>query len=399
MKIALVSPYDYPYPGGVTQHIHHLEEEFRRLGHQVKIIAPSSSDKEELARENIIKVGNVVSIPANGSVARITLSLRLSGRVKRILDHEQFDVVHLHEPMLPALPLTVLHHSRALNIGTFHAYWGTNIAYFYAKPILKRFFNKLDGRIAVSEAALGFVSRHFPGDYTIIPNGINLQRFGGDVPPIAELRDGKLNILFVGRLEKRKGFKYLLKAFPLVKRALPQARLIVVGAYSEGVKARYEAYVARHNLQDIIFTGYVTADMLPRYYRTCDVFCAPSTGGESFGIVLLEAMASGKPVVASDIEGYRLVVSDSVDGLLVPPKDEEALAETLIRLLQDPSLGYEMGQRGALKAQDYSWSKVARRVLNYYQSVMRSCGMAPIQSPLPQPSPLRVPGLPLILLT
>lgn len=369
MKIALVSPYDYPYPGGVTAHISHLEREFTRMGHQVRIIAPSSKDKDQLAQERVLKVGSVIPIPANGSVARITLSLRMSSRVKQYLEAEQFDIVHLHEPLVPGLPLTVLHHSKAVNIGTFHAYWGLNIGYFYANPVLKRFFKKLHGRIAVSPAAARFVSRHFPAEYEIIPNGIDVERFGPGVEPLPEFRDGKLNILFVGRLERRKGFKYLIKAFRRVKQELPNTRLLVAGAYSEKAQRRYEEFVIDHGLADVCFLGYLPPEKLAQCYRTADVFCAPSTGGESFGIVLLEAMASGRAIVASDIEGYRSVVSHGVDGILVRPKDEEALAAALIQVLLDANLREAMGTNGWLKSQDYSWSKVAQRVLNYYERV------------------------------
>lgn len=369
MKIGLVSAYDYPYPGGVSEHIHHLEEEFTRLGHTVKIIAPSSSDKEELARENVLKVGSVVPIPANGSVARITLSLRLSGRVKQILRQEQFDVIHLHEPLLPALPVTVLRHSNALNIGTFHAYQSRSLGYFYGKKILKRFFNKLHGKIAVSQAAMEFISKYFSGNYSIIPNGIDLRDFRDDVEPLPEFNDGSLNILFVGRLEKRKGFQYLIKAFPYIKRDFPNARLIVAGAYSDDDKAQYEYFAEKAGLSDVVFVGFVPSETLPRYYKSCDIFCAPSTGGESFGIILLEAMAMGKPIVASDIEGYRELVQPGEEGLLVPPKDETALAVALVRLLTDKELRVKMGQNGRRKVLDYSWSKIARQILSYYHQV------------------------------
>lgn len=385
MKIALVSPYDYPYAGGVQEHIYHLAEESRRLGHQVKVIAPSSSDVEELAREDIYKVGSVVRIPSNGSVARLTLSLRLSGHIKRILREEDFDVIHLHEPLLPALPITVLRHSQALNIGTFHAYAGSNICYFYGKPVLRRFFNKLDGRIAVSGSAQRFVSRYFPGDYTVIPNGIDLDRFGATVKPLPQFDDGKLNILFVGRLEKRKGFAYLLRAFPTVKRAVPQARLIIVGAYSEKIKRRYASIVEQRGLRDVCFVGYAAPEELGRYYKSCHVFCAPSIGGESFGIVLLEAMAASRPIVASDIEGYSLLVDHGQQGILVPPKDPEALAMALIRLLGDTATREEMGQKGFLRAQDYSWEKIAHRVLAYYGWAARRSGVGalwPVEAPM-----------------
>ena len=374
MKIALVSPYDYPYPGGVTEHIAHLEAHFTRQGHDVRIIAPSSSDHEELAKGRVLKVGSVVPIPSNGSVARITLSLRLSGRVKRILREEQFDIVHLHEPLTPALPLTVLHHSHAVNIGTFHRYGGTHLMYYYGKPILRRFFNRLDGRIAVSEAALRFVSRHFPAKYIIIPNGIDLADFGAHIRPIDELRDGKLNILFVGRLDKRKGFSFLLRAYLRVKQEIPNVRLIVVGAYSEKNRRRYASFVERHDLADVHFVGYVSKGELARFYRTCDVFCAPSTGGESFGIILLEAMASGRPIVASNIDGYRSVVENGREGLLVPPRDDEALAAGLLRLLRDADLRAQMGENGMATAQRYAWDKIGDRVLAYYRAVLHTCG-------------------------
>jgi phosphatidyl-myo-inositol alpha-mannosyltransferase len=374
VKIALVSPYDYPYPGGVTEHIAHLEDHFTLQGHEVKIIAPSSADKHTLVRGNVLKVGSVVQIPANGSVARITLSLRLSGQVKRILREEEFDIVHLHEPMTPALPLTVLHHSQSVNIGTFHRYGGTHLMYYYGKPILKRFFNMLDGKIAVSEPARQFVSRHFPGKYIILPNGIDTFRFNDDVQPFEHFRDGKLNILFVGRLEKRKGFSYLLRAFWRVKHEMPNVRLIVVGPFKETGRHRYEAFVEQHGLEDVHFIGYVSKADLARYYKTCDVFCAPSTGGESFGIILLEAMASGKPIVASDIDGYRSVMTDENEGLLVPRQSESHLAEGLLRLLTNRALREEMGQVGRCTATRYSWDRVAGEVLAYYRAVLHACG-------------------------
>lgn len=369
MKIALVSPYDYPYPGGVTAHIHHLDEEFTRLGHAVKVIAPSSSDEDVLERENVLKLGSVVRIPSNGSVARITLSLRLSGRVKQILDREQFDVVHLHEPLLPALPLTVLRHSHALNVGTFHAYSGNHIAYFYARPILKHFFGKLEGVTAVSEVARDFVIRHFPAEYAIIPNGIDPERFSHGWAPLPQFADCKRNLLFVGRLEKRKGFKYLLRAFQRVKREEPETRLIVAGAYSDKDRRRYECIIRRQGLRDVVFTGYLSDDELARCYQSAAICCAPSTGSESFGIVLLEAMAAGKALVASNILGYRAVVEHGLEGLLVPPRDDEALAAALLRLLRSESEREAMGRRGQVKAQAYTWPKIARRVLAYYDEL------------------------------
>jgi phosphatidyl-myo-inositol alpha-mannosyltransferase len=366
MKICLVSPYDFAREGGVNQHIIALAEEFRSQGHVVKIMAPSSADEEEIAHSdpNIYRVGNVVPIKANGSVARITLSLTLSGQIKEILKREQFDVVHLHEPLMPALPLTVLVHSKALNIGTFHAFAQSNIGYYYGRYVMRYFVSKLDGRIAVSIPAYEFINQYFRGYYEIIPNPIDLSRFQKPAEPLPQFNDGKLNILFVGRFgERRKGFKFLMRAFNYVREQMPNTRLIVVG---KGDTKGYLRYLRHHNIQDVVFTGFVPDEELARYYKSAHVFCAPSTGGESFGIVLVEAMATGLPLVASDIPGYASVVEHGKQGLLVEPRNEQMLAMALIRMLADSDLREKMAAEGLEKASQYSWRKVSQHVLDFY---------------------------------
>jgi len=221
----------------------------------------------------------------------------------------------------------------------------------------------------VSRPAMEFAHEHFPGYYNIIPNGVDVEHFSPDVAPIEEFKDGKLNILFVSRLEKRKGLNYLLQAFRQVKEEIPNSRLIVVGPGTR-LRRRYERYVARTGLKDVVFTGLVSYDDLPRYYQTADVFCAPAIGSESFGIILLEAMALGKPIVASNIEGYASVISPGVDGLLVPPADKDKLAQALISLLNDEALRQEMGAKGRIKALEHSWERIARRVFAYYVRVL-----------------------------
>ncbi len=191
-----------------------------------------------------------------------------------------------------------------------------------------------------------------------------------DIDPVAEFDDGRPNVLFVGRLEPRKGFPHLLKAYPQIKRAVPDVRLLVVGAYSEEDKARLIEGIGTNALQDVHWIGRVSAQDLPRYYRTATIFCAPSTGGESFGIVLLEAMAAGAPIVASGIAGYRSVMQAGVQGRFVPPEDEPALAEAIIHLLGDPEARSSMAVRGRETAAQYDWSVVAPRVLSYYQELL-----------------------------
>lgn len=374
MKIALVSPYDYAYPGGVNTHISHLEENFIRMGHEVKVIAPSSRPQETQKNGDVIVFGRPVPIHASGSVVRSPVSpgLVFSNGIRDMLRRERFDVIHIHEPLMPTLATAVLHHaSQELTVGTFHACRSRSWGYSFWKPIcLNRWFNKLDGRIAVSCAAMEFVSKYFPGDYTIIPNGIDLPHFSREVTPLEQFCDGKLNILFVGRMEKRKGFKYLLGAYEKVKRELPQCRLIVVGPRDRSYR-KYQKIAAKRNLRDVVFAGYVSYEDLPRYYKSADIFCSPATKWESFGLVLLEAMAVGKSTIASNIVGYADVISDGVDGLLVKPEDEKALASAILRLLQDGPLRERMGEMGKVKAGDYSWERVAQQVMDYYQELLK----------------------------
>jgi len=367
----LVSPYDFAYPGGVCIHISCLEQQFTRMGHEVRVIAPASKAISGFG-DRFIPIGRPRPIPTSGSIARLTVSPWLSSRIKEVLEREKFDIIHLHEPLMPMLCTTVLRLSQTATVGTFHASNGRpgyNLGRPFSKWFLKRWFRKLDGKIAVSKPAVEFAHGHFPGYYNIVPNGVDLDHFSPDVAPIEEFDDGKLNILFVGRLESRKGVKYLIEAFARVKQEVPDSRLIIVGPGTR-LRRKYEKKVAKSGLKDVVFVGFASYEDLPRYYQTADVFCAPATGSESFGIILLEAMAVGKPIVASNIEGYASVISDGVDGQLVPPKDSESLAQALITLLNDESLRQEMGAKGRAKALKYGWDSIARTILDYYKRVL-----------------------------
>ncbi len=374
MKIALVSPYDFAYPGGVNIHITRLEESFVRMGHEVKIIAPSSRPRETRKNGDVLVFGRPIPIRASGSVVRSPVSpmLLFSHRIGDMLKSEKFDVIHIHEPLMPTLATSVLHHSSdELVVGTFHAFrarsWGYPI---WKHIILNRWYKKLDGRIAVSNAAKGFINKYFPADFTIIPNGIDLEHFSSQAAPLPKFSDGKLNILFVGRMEKRKGFKHLLGAYELVKKEFPQCRLIVVGP-EDRTSRKYQKIAAKRKLKDVVFSGYVPYAELPRYYKSADVCCSPATGKESFGIILLEAMAAGKPVIASNIDGYADLIRDGIDGVLVQPKNEEALSKAILKLLRDDWLRDRIGAMGEVKAKDYGWETVARQVMDYYEELLQ----------------------------
>lgn len=371
MKIALVTPYDFPFPGGVTEHVLQLDREFRRRGYDTRIIAASSNDDETL-QDHVIKVSGAIStFPFSGSNVRVSISPQLYQRVKKILEREKFDLVHAHEPAaLPLCPI-VLHHSNTINVATFHAYRETNLVYAMARPFLQPLYKKLDGRIFVSRVVRDFTLALFPGEFRIVPNGIDLERFASPhIKPLERFNDGRLNILYVGRLDKRKGFRHLMRAFPHIKQQIPNARLIVVGAFDEQEKASFVRYARQLNLKGVHFVGYVSREELPRYYRSAHLFCAPSTGFESFGIVLLEAMAAGVPIVASEIDGYRQVLTNQREGKFVPPCDPDAIARACTSLLQDESARQRMGKAGRITAARYDWGLVADQVLEYYDELL-----------------------------
>ncbi len=369
MKIGLVCPYDYSYPGGVSTHISYLAYYFLLMGHQVKIIAPCSKNGVSHFGEDTVKLGKPFPIPCNKSIARLPISPRLAFQVVKVLNEESFDILHIHEPFLPMLSFSMLMGSRCATVGTFHAYYSKPRAYWVWQPLLRRLLPKLQGKIAMSQAARECVSRYIPGDYQIIPNGVDVDFFSPQVPPPEKFVDGKVNILFVGRLEKRKGLDYLLSAYAKVKSQFPSVRLIVVSTSSK-LPHKYEEVVKDNKLADVLFTSFVSSGDLPRYYRSADICCFPAIGSESFGIVLLEAMASGKPVVASNIIGYREVLTHGEEGLLVPPRDEEALAQALLHLVRDKPLRQQMGAKGRVKAEKYSWKNIAQKVIDYYDTLL-----------------------------
>ncbi|CAN5858867.1 glycosyltransferase family 4 protein [soil metagenome] len=370
MKIAQVTPYDIAHPGGVGQHIHHLQSEFERMGHDVVVMAPRSARGGLEVRPGFYGVGRPIPIPANGSQARLMFDVTLYNAVKEVMVRERCDVVHLHEPLTPLLPYIVLLNSQSANVATFHAARATNPWYSMLKPYFGFLMSRLDSRICVSEPARTVIQQHFPDSYKVIPNGIDIERYSEWVEPFAWASDGIPRILFVGRFnEARKGFKYLLRALPLIQQQFPDTRLLVVGP---GDRTKFNDLINRYLIRGVDFFGEVSSADLPRYYASCDVFSAPSIHGESFGLVLLESMATGKPVVASNIPGYAGVVNHNKDGLLVQPKDSMSLALAIVRLLSDSGLRARLSVAGRRTAETYAWPQVAARVLEVYQQCLSS---------------------------
>lgn len=365
MKIGIVSPYAYPRPGGANDNIRETYENLRGRGHEVRIItAPWGDDPPA---QDVIQIGQAIAVPYNGSVGRITLSARLEYLVTRILDREQFDIIHHHEPLVPLLSAQILDRKTCPQVATFHAFGGFSFSYWLGRPIANRYMNKLDGRIAVSSAARHFISRYFPGDYRIIPNGVDVDFFA-NAKPFPEYRDGKTNILFVGRVEPRKGARYLVRAYAKLKERYPETRLIICGRGPELGELR--RFVHEQRVGDVLLAGRVSEIDKARFYKTADIFCAPSTGQESFGIVLLEAMAAGTAAIASDIHGYKKVIQRNVSGLLVEPRDVDALCGALERLVTEPALRTQLGTAGSARAREFDWSHVTDQLLAFYDEVI-----------------------------
>jgi phosphatidylinositol alpha-mannosyltransferase len=362
MKVGLVTPYIYPLPGGVNAHVRDLYEHLVAHGHDVRIIS-SVHGAQRASEGDIIRLGYGFSVPTNGSVGTLTFSPRYTSQVAAMLERERFDILHLHEPFVPFLSLVLLRESQSINIATFHAYAGWSAANEFGKRMLGRFARRLHGRIAVSAAARHFADRYYPGDYKVIPNGVDLERFK-NAQPITRYKDGTLNIFFLGRFEPRKGVMYALKAYRQLRKRGYNCRLLIAGAGPQEREVR--RYIATRRLTGVELLGRISEADKIRYFATADIYVSPATGQESMGVVLLEALASGTPIVCSDIHGYRSVVRRGEQGLLVPPRDVNALADGLAQLLSDTEMRQRMSESARQRAVQFGWDNIAAKVEEYY---------------------------------
>ena len=366
MKVGLISFHSFSQPGGVKRHVLGLYKEFKKRGIKVKIIVPRRSPEEKYGKDIII-MGTSLSLPAAGTQGDFCIYFNPFA-LNSFLKKEKFDVLHFHNVGFPST-IQVLERSNVLNILTFHANLEkSNIIKNF--PQIRDFANriakwKVDGIIGVNPLNLRFFKK-FNGPKKVIPNGIDLEEFNPRVSRLKRFSDGKINILFLGRIEERKGLIYLLRAFKILSKNYLNLRLIVVG---EGpLKDDCQKWVERNRLENVVFEKAIKEKDVPFYYKTCDIYCSPAIYGESFGIVLIEAMASGIPVVAFANTGYRTVLEKGRGKrFLVKPRDYKTLAKKLEILIKNPGLRQEMGDWGLKEAQKYSWSKIADRVLAFYE--------------------------------
>lgn len=371
MKIAYLATYDFAIPGGVKNHICNLSQELTELGHDVSILGPSSHPEITAKIPNFLQVAEFPSASKTGPIPpHILIGFRAIPRLQSLLASGKFDLIHVHEPLVPPLCLSAIRHKGTPLFATFHTYYehGQPL-YRMFQPVLNGWLKNLKGRIAVSIPAKDYIARYFPYDYKIIPNGVNLERFAVKRKPLPALSPGYFNLLFVGHAQfKRKGLRYMLEAYRILKKEHANLRLIIAGTKWEGRNRPPE--LDDSDLNDILYLGTVSDDDLISLYQNVDLFCAPSTGRESFGIVLIEAMAAGAPIVSTNIDGYSMVATHEHDALLVPPKNSVALAGGINRLIQDPVLRERLVNQGKQTVQKYSWKILAQDVLNYYAQQM-----------------------------
>ena len=366
LRIAIFAPYDLARDGGVTNQIRSQSRALRGLGHEVLVYGPASAPLPH----GEIAVCRSFSLALGGTESGMAFDPTSVWRVARLLRREHFDVLHVHEPLTPLVPWCVLDFAHAPLVGTFHVYreHGHRL-YSIGRVALRSLIERLSHRIAVSEAARRTVARYFPGEYQIVPNGIDLEEFTAPRERPQTFSRDRRHVLYVGRLEPRKGVDHLVRAMGRVQRAIPDVRLIVAG---DGPDRRQLMALAKECRTEVTFLGRVANDDLPAYFQASDVVCSPALGGESFGVVLLEAMACGTPIVASRIDGYVGLAGNVGCGPLVPPGDAEALEHALQSLLQDETLRRTLGARGAAAARAYDSPVIARHLDGIYQRLRRS---------------------------
>jgi phosphatidylinositol alpha-mannosyltransferase len=375
MRIGIVCPYAWDVPGGVQVHIRDLAEALMEEGHQVSVIAPAADDEE--LPGYVTSVGRPVPVSFNGSVARMSFGFLSANRVRRWVRDGRFDVLHVHEPFIPSVGLLACWVARGPIVATFHASYGRSRAFSVATPVIMSALEKISARIAVSDAARKTLVEFIGGDAVLIPNGVTVRRYT-EAEPLPRAAGGEV-IGFLGRMdEPRKGLPVLLEAFTLLAPRRPELRLLIAGpGDADEVLERVPA--GFHDRVELL--GMVSEEDKVRAYHSVDVFCAPNLGGESFGIVLTEAMSAGAAILASDIPAFRKVLDEGQAGALFETGNAESLAREAVALLDDPARRAKLSDEARTAVWKYDWSTVARDVARVYETVAVPAGVEEDDAP------------------
>jgi phosphatidylinositol alpha-mannosyltransferase len=364
VKVGIVCPYDWSVPGGVQVHVRDLAVALQRLGHDVSVLAPSEDDTD--LPDYVVSAGPSISLSYNGSKAKVAFGPVTTRRVRRWLRNGSFDVLHIHEPLAPSVAILSCWAAKGPIVATWHSSMQRSRALAAMYPLAQTALEKVSARIAVSEAARQTLVEHMGGDAVLIPNGVDCSLFGAAEPLPGWPGDGGA-LFFIGRLdEPRKGLPVLLEALPRILASHPGVRLLVAGpGDEEEMREDLDPAVSDR----VVYLGLVSEEEKTRAFVSADLYVAPNTGGESFGIVLLEAMASGTPVLASDIEAFRRVVDDGRAGRTFVNEDPDDLADQAIALLSDRAELQRLTHEGRARALEYDWATVAKRVVEVYDAV------------------------------
>jgi phosphatidylinositol alpha-mannosyltransferase len=365
IKIGMVCPYGWDTPGGVQTHIRELTQHLLDEGHQVSVFAPVSNE-ENIKDEWLVSAGKPISIPVNGSVARVLFGPIASSRVKQWISQGNFDLLHLHEPAIPSLSLLACSAATGPMVGTFHVSSPKQKAIYAIGPILEPIVEKLTARIAVSESARQTLKDHFDTDAVVIPNGIESAQYANANPTIHWRNPNTIG--FIGRFaEPRKGLQVLIDALPIIARFIPDIRVLIAGPGESEDFVKGLDIGLRNRL---VFLGFLTDSEKASLLKSIDVYVAPNTGGESFGIILTEALSAGTPVIASDIPAFQAVLENGDAGLLFKNEDSADLAKQIVKLLRDKELQSKLSTNGKLSSQKYDWQVVADQILSVYEMAM-----------------------------
>jgi phosphatidyl-myo-inositol alpha-mannosyltransferase len=369
VRVGLVCPYTWDVPGGVQEHIRDLAEALMELGHEVSVASPA--DEDAILPDYVVPVGRAVAVPYNGSVARLSFGPLTANRVRRWVKEGNFDLLHVHEPAAPSLSLLACWVADIPIVATVHGATLRSRVLHVAEPMIRSALEKINGWIAVSEAARSTLVRHLGGDAVLIPNGVTISRYE-KAEPLPGWPGAGGAIGFLGRMdEPRKGLALLLKAFETVGTARSDLRLLIAGP---GDQVEVAAKVPAALRDRVVLLGQVSEAVKVQVYHSVDVFCAPNTGGESFGIVLAEAMAAGAPIVASDLDAFRRVLRGGRAGELFVNGDTDDLAAAIGRLLDDPQRRAALSAAASAAVKDYDWPKIAKDVEQVYAAVLPAAG-------------------------
>ena len=366
MRIGIVCPYSFDVPGGVQFHIRDFAEYLLLHGHTVSVLAPADDDTPVPAY--VVPAGRAVPVPYNGSVARVNFGPVTAGRVRRWLGDGEFDVLHIHEPVTPSLSILALWQATGPIVATFHTSQLRSRAMQAAYPLLRPSLEKISARIAVSEDARQMVTTHIGGDAVVVPNGVYVDVFArAPVEPRWQGTPERPTVAFVGRLdEARKGLPVLCEAIPEVLAAAPGTRFLIAGRGDADAAIERLDPLSRKACESL---GSISDDEKRALFRSVDAYVAPHTGGESFGIVLIEAMSAGAPVIASDLDAFRRVLADGDLGVLFSAGDSAALARELLALLADPVRRQRLSAAATVAVRRYDWSVVGAELLEVFETV------------------------------